>query len=100
MPLEKNTGWLTRIADMLDTKMTSRGMMITPPVLENVRAGSRTENPADSQSKIDELIELIKMLLDKDDPDVPIPIYIGNELIDEYILNKNSRTVLRSGGRA
>ena len=99
VPLEKNTGWLTRIADMLDTKMTSRGMMITPPALENVRAGSRTENTADSQSKIDELIELIKELIDKDD-NTPMPIYIGNELIDEYILNKNSRAVLRSGGRA
>ena len=100
MPLEKNTGWLTRIADMLDTKMTSRGMMITPPALENVKAGSRAENTTNSQSKIDELIELIKMLLDKDDQDTPISIYIGNELIDEYILNKNSRAVLRSGGRA
>lgn len=99
VPLEKNTGWLTRIADMLDTKMTSRGMMITPPALENVRAGSRTENTADNQSKIDELIELVKMLVDRD-TDTTVPIYIGNELIDEYILNKNSRTVLRSGGRA
>ena len=99
VPLEKNTGWLTRIADMLDTKMTSRGMMIAPPALENVRAGSRTENTADNQSKIDELIELVKMLVDRD-TDTTVPIYIGNELIDEYILNKNSRTVLRSGGRA
>lgn len=99
VPLEKNTGWLTRIADMLDTKMTSRGMMITPPALENVRAGNRTEKTDNDNSKIDELIELIKKLVDKD-YNTPMPIYIGNELIDEYILNKNSRTVLRSGGRA
>lgn len=99
VPLEKNTGWITRIADMLDTKMTSRGMMITPPALENVRAGNRTEKTDNDNSKIDELIELIKKLIDKDD-NTPMPIYIGNELIDEYILNKNSRTVLRSGGRA
>ena len=99
VPLEKNTGWLTRIADMLDTKMTSRGMMITPPALENVRAGNRTEKTDNDNSKLDELIELIKKLIDKDD-NTPMPIYIGNELIDEYILNKNSRTVLRSGGRA
>ena len=99
VPLEKNTGWLTRIADMLDTKMTSRGMMITPPALENVRAGNRTEKTDNDNSKLDELIELIKKLVDKDD-NTPMPIYIGNELIDEYILNKNSRTVLRSGGRA
>ena len=99
VPLEKNTGWLTRIADMLDERMVGRGTLITPPVLENVRAGSRAENTADNQSKIDELIELVKMLVDRD-TDTTVPIYIGNELIDEYILNKNSRTVLRSGGRA
>ena len=99
VPLEKNTGWLTRIADMLDERMVGRGTLITPPALDNVRAGSRTENTADSQSKIDELIELVKMLVDRD-TDTTVPIYIGNELIDEYILNKNSRAVLRSGGRA
>lgn len=100
VPLEKNTGWLTRIADMLDARMAGRGALITPPALENVRAGNKTEKTDNNDnSKLDELIELIKRLLDKDD-NTPMPIYIGNELIDEYILNKNSRTVLRSGGRA
>ena len=100
VPLEKNTGWLTRIADMLDERMVGRETLIAPPALENVRAGNRIENGTDNQSKIDELIELIKRLLDNDDEPTPIPIYIGNELVEEYILNKNSRTVLRSGGRA
>lgn len=100
VPLEKNTGWLTRIADMLDERMAGRGTLITPPALENVRAGNRTESHNNNQSKIDELIELIKRLLEDDNEPTPIPIYIGNELIEEYILNKNSRTVLRSGGRA
>ena len=99
VPLEKNTGWLTRIADMLDARMAGRGALITPPALDNVRAGNKTEKTDNDYSKIDELIELIKRLIDKDD-NTPMPIYIGNELIDEYILNKNSRTVLRSGGRA
>lgn len=100
VPLEKNTGWLTRIADMLDERMAGRGTLIAPPALENVRAGNRTESHNDNQSKIDELIELIKRLLEDDNEPTPIPIYIGNELVEEYILNKNSRTVLRSGGRA
>ena len=100
VPLEKNTGWITRIADMLDERMVGRETLIAPPALENVRAGNRIENGTDNQSKIDELIELIKRLLDNDDEPTPIPIYIGNELVEEYILNKNSRTVLRSGGRA
>ena len=100
VPLEKNLGWLTRIADMLDERMAGRGTLIAPPALENVRAGNRTESHNDNQSKIDELIELIKRLLEDDNEPTPIPIYIGNELVEEYILNKNSRTVLRSGGRA
>lgn len=100
VPLEKNTGWLTKIADMLDERMAGRGTLIAPPALENVRAGNRIESHNDNQSKIDELIELIKRLLEGDNEPTPIPIYIGNELIEEYILNKNSRTVLRSGGRA
>ena len=99
VPLEKNTGWLTRVADMLGERMAGRNALITPPALENVSAGSRTENTANNQSKIDELIELIKKLLDKDDP-TTVPIYIGNELIEEYILNKKNRQTLRSGGRA
>lgn len=99
VPLEKNTGWLTRVADMLGERMAGRNALITPPALENVRAGSKTDNTANNQSKIDELIELIKKLLDKDDP-TTVPIYIGNELIEEYILNKKNRQTLRSGGRA
>ena len=99
VPLEKNTGWLTRVADMLGERMAGRNALITPPALENVRAGSKTDNTANNQSKIDELIELIKKLLDKDDP-TTVPIYIGNELIEEYILNKTNRQTLRSGGRA
>ena len=65
---------------MLGERMAGRNALITPPALENVRAGSKTDNTANNQSKIDELIELIKKLLDKDDP-TTVPIYIGNELI-------------------
>ena len=48
---------------------------VVAPKLDNVRVGT-----GESSSKIDELIDLIKALLDKDDDDpTPIPIYIGNE---------------------
>lgn len=67
------------------------------PVLSNVKAGSSTSG---NNGKIDKLIELLEMLVKKDDDGMTVPIYIGNELIDEYILGKNNRTTLRSGGRA
>ena len=71
---------------------------VQAPVLNNVRAGNGiTENGG---SKIDKLIELLEKLLAKDDSEMTVPIYIGNELIDEYILGRNNRATLRSGGRA
>ena len=71
---------------------------IEAPALNNVKDGSRQAN---DNNKIDELIALVKKLLDnKDDGNMTVPIYIGNELIDEYILNKNNRQTIRSGGYA
>ena len=89
---------LNMIRSAVSSAMTFARMRIEAPALNNVKAGN---GPAEnSDSKIDELIEIIKKLLDKDDDPIPIPIYIGNELIDEYILNKNSRQTIRSGGYA
>lgn len=89
---------LNMIRSAVSSAMTFARMRIEAPTLNNVKAGN---GPAEnSDSKIDELIEIIKKLLDKDDDPTPIPIYIGNELIDEYILNKNSRQTIRSGGYA
>lgn len=71
---------------------------IEAPALNNVKAGSRQVN---DNNKINELIALVKKLLDnKDDGNMTVPIYIGNELIDEYILRKNNRQTIRSGGYA
>ena len=89
---------LNMIRSAVSSAMTFARMRIEAPALNNVKAGN---GPAEnSDSKIDELIEIIKKLLDKDDDPIPMPIYIGNELIDEYILNKNSRQTIRSGGYA
>ena len=84
---------LNMIKSAVSSSMLPVRMGVEAPALNNVRTGS-TDN-----SKIDQLIELILELLDKDD-DKTFPIYIGNELIDEYILNKNSRQTIRSGGYA
>ena len=32
--------------------------------------------------------------------DITIPVYLGNDLIDERIVRANDRRTLRSGGRA
>jgi hypothetical protein len=96
VPLEKNMGWLNKIATLLSDRLDIR-RAFDLPMLDNARAGS---NNPETESKFDRIIALLEMLLEKEDGDITIPVQIGNELIDEYITNKNSRQVLRSGGRA
>jgi hypothetical protein len=75
------------------------GRALEIPALKNVSAGSAGSDSGLSD-KMDRLIELFKQFIESGDSDMTVPIYIGNELIDEYILNKNNRNVLRSGGHA
>ena len=104
VPLEKNTGWLTKIADMLNAKMglnslaSSIRAAVSAPALNNVRAG--TSHAEKNDGRLDRLIELLELFLNDQEGDITVPIYIGNELVDEYIINKNSRQLLRSGGHA
>ena len=74
-------------------------LTIEVPALQNVRTGGAGSDNGLSD-KIDGLIELFKQFIEYGDSNMTVPIYIGNELIDEYILNKNNRNVLRSGGHA
>lgn len=97
VPLERNTGWLTKIATMLTDRIDIQ-RAFDLPALQNVRAG--THATAQDNSKLDRIIEMIIALLDKDDPEPKFPIYIGNELVDEYIMGRNTRKTLRSGGHA
>lgn len=81
------------VADMMSSRV-----IVDIPALNNVRAGSNATEQSDS--KIDRLIELFEKFLSEDNGDITVPIYIGNERIDEYIVNKNSRQRIRSGGHA
>ena len=104
IPLERNTGWLNRIADILNQKIglgsfaTAIKSAVSAPALNNVKAGTSFTERDDS--KLDRLIELLEKFISGENGDMTVPIYIGNELVDEYIVNKNSRQKIRSGGHA
>lgn len=104
VPLEKNTGWLNKIADILNQKIGLGGFVtaieraVSAPALHNVKAG--TSFGEQDNSKLNRLIELFERFIAEDNGDMTVPIYIGNELVDEYIVNKNGRQKLRSGGHA
>lgn len=90
---------LNMIKSAVASVFSGSKMTVDVPALQNVgerHAGSDSE----LSDKMDRLIELFKYFIESGNSEMTVPIYIGNELIDEYILNKNNRNVLRSGGRA
>ena len=90
---------LSMIRSAVASVLGGSKMTIEVPALQNVRAGSSGSDSGLSD-KMDRLIELFRQFIESGNSDMSVPIYIGNELIDEYILGKNDRQRLRSGGRA
>ena len=90
---------LSMIKSAVASVLGGSKLTIEVPALQNVRTGGAGSDNGLSD-KIDGLIELFKQFIEYGDSNMTVPIYIGNELIDEYILNKNNRNVLRSGGHA
>ena len=90
-------------------KSMSAGMTLSPmsaPTLKNVgnTAGSVNTQDTDSAGGTDEkLYTLLNRLLAAIQDmggDITVPVYLGNDLIDEQIIRATDRRTLRSGGRA
>lgn len=91
---------------LIDSVKSMASQMIMPaiqaPALKNVGTGtSYTSNPSTSTSD-DRLYGLLSQLVAgiQKMGDITVPVYLGNDLIDEQIVRANDRRTLRSGGRA
>ena len=75
-------------------------MTIQAPALKNVGGGSVTARTDTSGNS--ELCGLLVQLVNtmQDTGDITIPVYLGNDLIDEQIIRASDRRTVRSGGRA
>ena len=81
-----------------DMKLT---MPMSAPMLKNV-GGYNAPVQTDTESN-NRLVNMITQLVENlqyNAGDITIPIYLGNDLIDERIVSANDRRTLRSGGRA
>lgn len=93
---------------LIDSVKDMASHMIMPaiqaPALKNVGTGtSYTSNPSTSTSTSDDrLYGLLSQLVAgiQKMGDITVPVYLGNDLIDEQIVRANDRRTLRSGGRA
>ena len=76
-----------------------KAQSINAPELKNV---SKAKEETDNKTLDDRLITLLTQIVKntKDSGDITIPIYLGNDLIDERIVKAKDRITLRSGGRA
>lgn len=74
-------------------------MTVTAPRLKNV-GGNAVEARETRQD--DKLYTLLTQLVNnmQNIGNVTVPVYLGNDLIDEQIIKSNDRRTLRSGGRA
>ena len=91
---------------LIDSVKSMSSQMVMPaiqaPALKNVGTGtSYTSNPSTSTSD-DRLYGLLSQLVAgiQKMGDIIVPVYLGNDLIDEQIVRANDRRTLRSGGRA
>ena len=91
---------------LIDSVKSMASQMVMPaiqaPALKNVGTGtSYTSNPSTSTSD-DRLYGLLSQLVAgiQKIGDITVPVYLGNDLIDEQIVRANDRRTLRSGGRA
>ena len=74
---------------------------LSAPALKNVgtynqQAQTNTESNGNLLGLLTQLVESMQ----GNSGDITIPIYLGNDLIDERIVSANDRRTLRSGGRA
>lgn len=91
---------------LIDSVKNMASQMIMPaiqaPALKNVGTStSYVSNPSTSTSD-DRLYGLLSQLVAgiQKMGDITVPVYLGNDLIDEQIVRANDRRTLRSGGRA
>ena len=81
-----------------DMKLT---MPMSAPMLKNV-GGYNAPVQTDTEGN-NRLVNMLTQLVENlqyNTGDITIPIYLGNDLIDERIVSANDRRTLRSGGRA
>lgn len=99
--IEQNKYKLVNAVKGMAGEMTLPAM--TAPALKNVGAnGGNVGTGSASADGSDKLYSLLTQLVNNMQGmgDITIPVYLGNDLIDEQVIRASDRRTLRSGGRA
>lgn len=74
--------------------------MMTAPALRNVGNGTAQQTGSAGDDRLYGLLSQLVANMQNMGGDITIPVYLGNDLIDEQIIRANDRRTVRSGGRA
>ena len=91
---------------LIDSVKNMASQMVMPaiqaPALKNVGASASYASGPSTSTSDDRLYGLLSQLVAgiQKMGDITVPVYLGNDLIDEQIVRANDRRTLRSGGRA
>ena len=91
---------------LIDSVKNMASQMVMPaiqaPALKNVGTGASYTSSSSTSTSDDRLYGLLSQLVAgiQNMGDITVPVYLGNDLIDEQIIRANDRRTLRSGGRA
>ena len=91
---------------LIDSVKNMANQMVMPaiqaPALKNVGTGASYTSSSSTSTSDDRLYGLLSQLVAgiQKMGDITVPVYLGNDLIDEQIIRANDRRTLRSGGRA
>ena len=91
---------------LIDSVKNMASQMVMPaiqaPALKNVGTGASYTSSSSTSTSDDRLYGLLSQLVAgiQKMGDITVPVYLGNDLIDEQIIRANDRRTLRSGGRA
>ena len=102
--IDKNKYRLINSVKSMASEMRVTGtigdMTMQAPALKNV--GANAQQTQTTQTGDEKLYGLLAQLLTKLDNtgNITIPVYLGNDLIDELIIKAGDRRTIRSGGRA
>ena len=99
--IEQNKYKLVNAVKSMAGEMTLPAM--TAPALKNVGANDgNVGTGSTSADGSDKLYGLLTQLVNNMQSmgDITIPVYLGNDLIDEQVVRASDRRTLRSGGRA
>lgn len=90
---------MANVAKTMSTPAMSMVPAMNAPTLQNVGSNKANSTASVADTKLYELINKLATSM-QNAGNITVPVYLGNDLLDEQIIRADDRRTVRSGGRA